>query len=108
MKIIIVGGGTAGWISALILKNETDHEITLIDSSTIGPLGVGESTTGLFSHIIRSYLQIGVLKIFGDYSQHLRIHRAGCALRKKIFDHTGYFEMFVLPERYDLADGIQG
>lgn len=56
MKIVIIGGGTAGWISALILKNETDHEITLIDSLTIGPLGVGESTTGLFSHIIRSYL----------------------------------------------------
>jgi len=56
MKIVIVGGGTAGWISSLILKNETDHDIVLIDSSSIGPLGVGESTTGLFSHIIRSYL----------------------------------------------------
>lgn len=56
MKIVIVGGGTAGWISALILKNETDHDITLIDSSSIGPLGVGESTTGLFGQVIRAYL----------------------------------------------------
>ena len=56
MKIAIVGGGTAGWISALILKNETDHDITLIDSSSIGPLGVGESTTGLFGQVIRAYL----------------------------------------------------
>lgn len=56
MKIVIVGGGTAGWISALILKNEMDHDITLIDSSSIGPLGVGESTTGLFGQIIREYL----------------------------------------------------
>ena len=56
MKIVIVGGGTAGWISALILKYETDHDITLIDSSSIGPLGVGESTTGLFGQVIRAYM----------------------------------------------------
>lgn len=56
MKIVIVGGGTAGWISALILKNETNHEVSLIDSSSIGPLGVGESTTGLFCGTIRKYL----------------------------------------------------
>ena len=53
MKIVIVGGGTAGWISALMLKKETDHEISLIDSSDVGPLGVGESTTGLFQDVIR-------------------------------------------------------
>ena len=56
MKIVIVGGGTAGWISALILQKETNHDITLIDSSSIGPLGVGESTTGLFGQVIRAYL----------------------------------------------------
>jgi tryptophan halogenase len=56
VKIVIVGGGTAGWISALILQKETDHNITLIDSSSIGPLGVGESTTGLFGQVIRAYL----------------------------------------------------
>jgi len=55
MKIVIVGGGTAGWISALILKKETGHEISLIDSSDVGPLGVGESTTGLFQDIIKKY-----------------------------------------------------
>lgn len=55
MKIVIVGGGTAGWISALLLKKETNNDVSVIDSSSIGPLGVGESTTGLFSHIIRTY-----------------------------------------------------
>lgn len=55
MKICVVGGGTAGWISALLLKKETDHDISVIDSSYIGPLGVGESTTGLFPEVIRKY-----------------------------------------------------
>lgn len=56
MNIVIVGGGTAGWLSALILKKETDYNITVIDNSSIGPLGVGEGTTGLFGDIVRKYL----------------------------------------------------
>jgi tryptophan halogenase len=56
MNIVVVGGGTAGWLSALILKKETNHNITVIDNSSIGPIGVGEGTTGLFGDIIRKYL----------------------------------------------------
>ena len=55
MKIVIVGGGLAGWMTATILKKETSHQITLIDSSSVGPLGVGESTTGKFTGFIRNY-----------------------------------------------------
>jgi len=42
MNIVIVGGGTAGWLSALSLSK--NHKITIIDSS-IPTVGVGESTT---------------------------------------------------------------
>lgn len=45
-SIIIVGGGTAGCISALILKTRfPQKEIKLIESSKIGIVGVGESST---------------------------------------------------------------
>lgn len=46
MKIIILGGGTAGLISALILKQSNQSfDITLIKSDKIGIVGVGEGST---------------------------------------------------------------
>jgi hypothetical protein len=44
-KIIIVGGGSAGWMSAAtLIKRFPDLDITLLESPTISTVGVGEST----------------------------------------------------------------
>ena len=44
MRIIIVGGGTAGWMTAAALaKGYPEHEITIFKGND--PIGVGESTT---------------------------------------------------------------
>jgi tryptophan halogenase len=45
-KISVVGGGTAGFVSALILKTRFPHlDINIIRSKKIGIIGVGEGST---------------------------------------------------------------
>jgi len=53
-NVVILGGGTAGWLTALYLdKYFKGSNITLIESDKIGVLGAGEGTT---PHIIDVYV----------------------------------------------------
>ena len=55
MKIVIVGGGTAGWLAALLFSKITpEHNVTCIESSKIGIIGAGEGSTGTLSNIIQN------------------------------------------------------
>ena len=46
-RIMIVGGGSAGWMTAATLISQfPDRDITLIESPEIPTVGVGESTLG--------------------------------------------------------------
>lgn len=56
MKIVICGGGTAGWLAALMISKiqKNTHDITVIESSKIGIVGAGEGSTGYLTDIIQN------------------------------------------------------
>lgn len=64
MKIVIVGGGTAGWITSLFLaeRNIRDDEykpfdITVIESPKIPIIGAGEGSTGAMVGLLKDKLK---------------------------------------------------
>lgn len=56
MDIVIVGGGTAGWLAALMIKKvqADSHNVTVIESSKIGIVGAGEGSTGYLTDIVQN------------------------------------------------------
>lgn len=60
MHICIVGGGAAGLMAAHALKKIEDvNQITILKTSEIRTIGVGESTTLSFVEWINDYLELG-------------------------------------------------
>ena len=55
MEVVIVGGGTAGWLAALMIsKIRPEHNVTVIESSKIGIIGAGEGSTGSLTNIVQN------------------------------------------------------
>ena len=74
MKIVIVGGGTAGWLTAaMIVKTNTIlkkqglqpvYDITVIESSNVPIIGAGEGSTGLFQEtIVSRFKDLGITEL---------------------------------------------
>ena len=58
--IVIVGGGTAGWLAAMMLSDVVVRRglgtrITVVESSKIGVIGVGEGSTAVFRQMLRHF-----------------------------------------------------
>jgi 2-polyprenyl-6-methoxyphenol hydroxylase-like FAD-dependent oxidoreductase len=59
-RFVIVGGGTAGWLAALMLQDAVKRQkieatITVVESSKIPTIGVGEGTTAVFRQLLRHF-----------------------------------------------------
>ncbi len=61
----IIGGGSAGYFSALFLKKTyPEKEVTLIESSSIPIIGVGEATTPLIMNFLHKTLGYNIQDFF--------------------------------------------
>lgn len=94
-KVVIAGGGTAGWMTAALLRKvlQQEIEIELIESEQIGIIGVGEATIPPI-HTFNRYLGI-------DEKDFLRETKATIKLAIKFENWRvpgeGYFHTFGAP-----------
>jgi tryptophan 7-halogenase len=63
----ILGGGTAGYLAALALRRKLPHlAVTLIESSDVPIIGVGEATTPLMPQFLHVDLGLDVHRLFRE------------------------------------------
>jgi tryptophan halogenase len=64
-RIIVLGGGSAGFLAAIALKSKIpDLSVEVIRSKDIGIIGVGEGSTPTMTRFLHEYLQVGLKKFF--------------------------------------------
>ncbi len=112
-SIVIVGGGTAGWLTAALLAKRLGADkpngvkITLIESTEIGTIGVGEGTFPTFRRTLRT---IGV-----DEAEFMRECSATFKQAIKFVDwehepknrvHTHYYHPFNVPHLMPMASDM--
>jgi tryptophan halogenase len=99
-NIVVVGGGTAGWLTALFMKKifDKDANITLIESEDIGVLGAGEGSTPNFPGIL-NFLGIN----FRDFVVKTNAtHKLGISFENWNGDGKNYYHPFGTYElKYD-------
>src|SRR3954463_14377474 len=58
-KVLVLGGGSAGFLSAITLKVKIPQlEVTVLRSKELGIIGVGEGTTNTVPYHLHSYLKL--------------------------------------------------
>lgn len=55
MKIVIIGGGTAGWSCSAALSKNKNLDITIIDPLELSSIGVGESTLPIIRQFHKTF-----------------------------------------------------
>jgi tryptophan halogenase len=61
----VIGGGTAGYFAALALKRRfRDLDVTIVDSSEVPIIGVGEATTTLMPPFLHEQLGLDIVDFF--------------------------------------------
>ena len=58
-KVIVLGGGSAGFLAALALKKVPGVRVIVIRSKEIGIIGVGEGSTLPLTQFLHGFLGLG-------------------------------------------------
>lgn len=104
-SIVIVGGGTAGWITAGIIaaklkkQNRTGYSITLIESPNVVTIGVGEGT---WPTMRRTLKQMGIRET--DFIRQCNVtFKQGAKFAKWVTGEKDdfYYHPLVLPQNFD-------
>lgn len=104
-KIVIVGGGTAGWLCAGVIaaklkaNNQSDYTITLIESPNVPIIGVGEGTWPTMRKTLR---MIGVRET--DFIKQCNVaFKQGAKFAKWVTgkEDDFYYHPLVLPQDFD-------
>lgn len=110
--IVIVGGGSAGWLTAGLIAAEhcstspDGLQVTLLESPEVAPIGVGEGTWPTMRDTLR---KIGVSE--ADFFRECDVaFKQGSRFNQWSTGHTDeyYFHPFVLPHGYGETDLVSG
>jgi tryptophan 7-halogenase len=106
--VVIVGGGSAGWLTAAVLAAQhrtasgTGLRVTLIESPDVGPIGVGEGTWPTMRDTLR---KSGVTET--DFIRECDASfKQGSKFQGWVSGRAGdsYYHPFVLPQGYTEVD----
>ena len=99
----MMGGGTAGWVSALYFLNKSKDlnlnlKIKLISSNDIAPIGVGEGTTLLFTDFIENICKINNKEFLKETRGSFKY---GIKFDNWNFDNEYYYHLFSSSSSYE-------
>jgi tryptophan halogenase len=103
-QVVVVGGGSAGWLAAAVLaaehprKGDIGLQVTLIESPDVAPIGVGEGTWPTMRDTLR---KIGVSE--SDFFRECdAAFKQGSRFNRWVNGTASdyYFHPFVLPQGY--------
>jgi len=91
-KIVVLGGGTAGWMTALFCRKLFPlASITLIENTSVGTVGVGEGTTLNFMTFLREEVDIDAFDMMKECRGSIK---SGISLENWNGDNKKYFHSF--------------